>query len=85
MVVELDHGFGYRTIYAHLSKAMVKKGDSVTRGQKIAKSGNSGLSTGPHLHYEVHHDGIPIDPTDFFFDDLTFFDLDSQFTSRTEK
>lgn len=85
LVVELNHGFGYRTIYAHLSKAMVKKGDSVTRGQKIAKSGNSGLSTGPHLHYEVHHDGIPIDPTDFFFDDLTFFDLDSQSTSRTEK
>jgi len=85
LVVELDHGFGYQTIYAHLSKAMVKKGDSVKRGQKIAKSGNSGLSTGPHLHYEVHHDGIPIDPTDFFFDDLTFFDLDSQSTSRTEK
>jgi murein DD-endopeptidase MepM/ murein hydrolase activator NlpD len=85
LVIELDHGFGYRTIYAHLSKAMVKKGDSITRGQEIARSGNSGLSTGPHLHYEVHHDGIPIDPTDFFFDDLTFFDLDSQSTSRTEK
>jgi murein DD-endopeptidase MepM/ murein hydrolase activator NlpD len=85
LVVELDHGFGYRTIYAHLSKAMVKKGDSVTRGQKIAKSGNSGLSTGPHLHYEVHHDGVPLDPTDFFFDDLTFFDLDTQSTSQTEK
>ncbi|MDH3268480.1 MAG: M23 family metallopeptidase [Ignavibacteria bacterium] len=78
LVVEIDHGFGYSTIYAHLSKAKVKKGNSVTRGQIIAKSGNSGLSTGPHLHYEVRHDGIPIDPTDFFFDDLTFFDLDSQ-------
>ena len=85
LVVEVDHGFGYRTIYAHLSKAMVKKGTSVSRGQVIAKSGNSGLSTGPHLHYEVHHDGIPLDPTDFFFDDLTFFDLDSQPTSQTEK
>ena len=86
LVVEIDHGFGYRTIYAHLSKSLVKKGNSVTRGQKIAKSGNSGLSTGPHLHYEVHHDGIPVNPTDFFFDDLTFFDLDSsQSTSQAEK
>jgi len=86
LIVEIDHGFGYRTIYAHLSKALVKKGNSVTRGQKIAKSGNSGLSTGPHLHYEVHHDGIPVNPTDFFFDDLTFFDLDSsQSTSQAEK
>ena len=85
LVVEVDHGFGYRTIYAHLSKAIVKRGNTITRGQKIAKSGNSGLSTGPHLHYEVHHNGIPLDPTDFFFDDLTFFDLDSQSTSQLEK
>ncbi len=85
LVVEIDHGFGYKTIYAHLSKAMVKRGNSVTRGQKIAKSGNSGLSSGPHLHYEVHHDGISLDPTDFFFDDLTFFDLNTQTISQTEK
>ena len=85
LVVEIDHGFGYTTIYAHLSNAMVKVGDSITRGQKIAKSGNSGLSSGPHLHYEVHHDGISLDPTDFFFDDLTFFDLDTQTISQTEK
>ncbi len=85
LVIEIDHGFGYNTIYAHLSKAMVKKGNSVTRGQIIAKSGNSGLSTGPHLHYEVRHDGIPLDPTDFFFDDLTFFDLDSQSSSQSDK
>ena len=85
LVVEIDHGFGYKTIYAHLSKAMVKKGNSVTRGQKIAKSGNSGLSSGPHLHYEVHHDGISLDPTDFFFDELTFFDLNTQTISQTEK
>jgi murein DD-endopeptidase MepM/ murein hydrolase activator NlpD len=85
LVVEIDHGFGYETIYAHLSNAMVKVGDSVKRGQKIAKSGNSGLSSGPHLHYEVHHDGISLDPTDFFFDELTFFDLDTQTISQTEK
>ena len=85
LVVEIDHGFGYKTIYAHLSKAMVKRGNSVIRGQKIAKSGNSGLSSGPHLHYEIHHDGVSLDPTDFFFDELTFFDLNTQTISQTEK
>jgi len=85
LVVEIDHGFGYRSVYAHLSQAMVKQGDSIKRGQVIAKSGNSGLSSGPHLHYEVHYDGIAMDPTDFFFDDLTFFDLDTQTISQTKK
>ncbi len=85
LVMEIDHGFGYNTVYAHLSATLVKTGDSVIRGQNIAKSGNSGLSSGPHLHYEVHHDGISLDPTDFFFDDLTFFDLDTQTISQTEK
>ncbi len=85
LVVEIDHGFGYKTIYAHLSKTIVKKGDLVKRGQIIAKSGNSGLSSGPHLHYEVRHNGIAVDPTDFFFDDLSFFDLDTSTTSLTEK
>jgi len=85
LVVEIDHGFGYVTIYAHLSKTMVKRGEIVKRGQVIAKSGNSGLSSGPHLHYEIHHNGVAIDPTNFFFDDLTFFDLESQNKSQTEK
>ena len=85
LVIEIDHGFGYRTIYAHLLKALVTEGENIKRGQPIAKSGNSGLSSGPHLHYEVHHDGISLDPTDFFFDDLTFFDLDTSTTSLTEK
>jgi len=85
LVVEIDHGFGYKTIFAHLSNATVKIGQKIKRGQVIAKSGNSGLSSGPHLHYEVHHSGISLDPTDFFFDDLTFFDLDTSTISRTEK
>jgi len=85
LVIEIDHGFGYKTVYAHLSQAMVKEGEKIKRGQTIAKSGNSGLSSGPHLHYEVHHDGIALDPTDFFFDDLTFFDLDTSTISLTEK
>ena len=85
LVIEIDHGFGYRTIYAHLLEALVTEGENIKRGQPIAKSGNSGLSSGPHLHYEVHHDGISLDPTDFFFDDLTFFYLDTSTTSLTEK
>lgn len=85
LVIEVDHGFGYRTIYAHLSKANVKEGEKVKRGQIIAMSGNSGLSSGPHLHYEVHHEGIAMDPIDFFFDDLTFFDLDTSTISLSEK
>ena len=85
LVVEIDHGFGYKTVFAHLSDTTVKIGQKIKRGQVIAKSGNSGLSSGPHLHYEVHHSGISLDPTDFFFDDLTFFDLDTSTISRTEK
>ncbi|MGE5861109.1 MAG: M23 family metallopeptidase [Ignavibacteria bacterium] len=71
--VEIDHGFGYRTVYAHLSKTKVKVGQKVNRGDQIAKTGNTGLSTGPHLHYEVHHNGVKQDPQDYFFDDLSLF------------
>ena len=75
LVVEIDHGFGYETVFAHLSKTLVKKGQIVSRGDLIAKSGNSGLSSGPHLHYEVHHNGERLNPVDFFFDDVNFFEL----------
>ncbi len=75
-VVEIDHGFGYTTLYAHLYRYLVKKGQKVKRGQKIALSGNSGrLSTGPHLHYEVRHNGIPLNPRNFIFDDIKLFDI----------
>lgn len=73
--IEIDHGFGYRTRYAHLSKSLVKRGQKVSRGELIAKTGNSGLSTGPHLHYEVSHNGKKLDPAQFFFDDLGFIEL----------
>ena len=85
LVIEIDHGFGYSTIYAHLSKALVKRGEKIKRGQVIAKSGNSGLSSGPHLHYEVHHNGKALDPIDFFFDEYTFFDLNTSTISQSEK
>ncbi len=60
--VVLDHGQGITTQYSHLSKANVKKGDRVRKGQQIAESGNTGKSTSPHLHYEVRVNGVPIDP-----------------------
>jgi murein DD-endopeptidase MepM/ murein hydrolase activator NlpD len=74
LTIEIDHGFGYRTVYAHLSKTMVRKGKEVNRGDVIAKSGSSGLATGPHLHYEIHHNGIIENPIGFFFDDMAYFD-----------
>ena len=73
--IEIDHGFGYRTRYAHLSKALVKRGQKIKRGDLIAKSGNSGLSTGPHLHYEISHNGRKLNPSRFFFDNLGFIEL----------
>ncbi len=73
LCVEINHGFGYKTIYGHLSKTEVKEGQKVDRGFEIARSGTSGLSTGPHLHYEVEHNGVKLNPEDFFFDDINFF------------
>ncbi len=69
--VVLDHGNGYQTIYAHLSKAVIRQGQHVRQGDTIAFSGNSGLSTGPHLHYEVRKDNMVVNPTAFFSDDAT--------------
>lgn len=75
LCVEINHGFGYTTLYGHLSSANVQLGQKVLRGTVIARTGNSGLSSGPHLHYEVTHDGIKLDPAGFFFDDLNIFAL----------
>ena len=77
LTIEIDHGFGYQTIYAHLSSAKVKVGQTVNRNQVIAKSGNSGLSSGPHLHYEVLHNGQYFNPEEFFFDEYSYFESNS--------
>jgi murein DD-endopeptidase MepM/ murein hydrolase activator NlpD len=63
--VLIDHGNGFRTKFDHLKKSLVKKGDLVTRGQVIGLVGNSGRSTGPHVHYEIHYDDKIVNPTRF--------------------
>lgn len=70
MTVELDHGYGYRTRYAHLHSSKVKPGQKVVRGEYIADSGNTGKSTGPHLHYEVVLKGRKVNPVNYYFMDL---------------
>lgn len=60
--IVIDHGFGTETKFAHASKILVREGQRVSRGQRIALVGNTGLATGPHLHYEVHVNGRPVDP-----------------------
>ena len=69
--VIIDHGYNYQTLYAHLSRSLVRKGQKVKRGDVIALVGNTGKSTGPHLHYEVHYKNKPVDPRNFYFLDLS--------------
>ncbi len=66
--IEIDHGFGYRTKYAHLSRTAVKVGQRVKRGEIIGYAGNTGYSKGPHLHYEVIRHGDKVNPIDYFID-----------------
>ncbi len=65
LCVIVDHGYGYQTIYAHNSRNIVREGQVVKKGQVICYSGNSGDSTGPHLHYEVRINGRPVNPVNF--------------------
>ncbi|MCB9675430.1 MAG: M23 family metallopeptidase [Alphaproteobacteria bacterium] len=64
-VVEIDHGFGITTVYAHCTQLFVEEGERVVGGRKIATMGNTGRSTGPHLHFEVRLDGSSVDPMDY--------------------
>jgi len=74
--VIINHGFNYETLYAHLIKSLVHAGEQVRRGDIIAMVGSTGKSTGPHLHYEVHYKGVPVDPRNFYFLDLSPEDYD---------
>lgn len=70
-LIELNHGFGYKTRYGHLSKMYVKEGDSVTRGQVIGEVGNTGVSTSSHLHYEVRFRDNTVNPIHYFNKDMS--------------
>ncbi len=69
--VRINHGYGYETRYAHMSKILVEAGANVKRGDVIGEVGSTGLSTSPHLHYEVLINGKYVNPVNFYFDDLT--------------
>ncbi|MDZ7738623.1 MAG: M23 family metallopeptidase [Bacteroidales bacterium] len=70
-MVEVDHGYGFNTIYGHLSAVKVSRGQEVKRGELLGLSGSTGISSGPHLHYEIHYNGRVQNPLYFFDDDLT--------------
>jgi murein DD-endopeptidase MepM/ murein hydrolase activator NlpD len=85
--VVINHGFGYSTLYAHMSRFAVRPGQKVRRGDIIGYVGNSGSSTGPHLHYEVIRGGKKIDPIHFFFNDLSpeEYDLVRELASQSNQ
>ncbi|MBT3621956.1 MAG: M23 family metallopeptidase [Flavobacteriales bacterium] len=68
--VIINHGYGYKTLYAHMTKYIVRKGQKVKRGEVIGYVGSTGTSVAPHLHYEVHKDGRKINPVNFYYNDL---------------
>lgn len=69
--VVINHGYGYQTLYGHMSRIKARRGQSVKRGEIIGYVGNTGTSTAPHLHYEVRKGGRPINPVNFYYNDLT--------------
>ncbi len=73
--VVVDHGFGYKTRYAHLHSISVQKGQKVLRGEELGTLGNTGKSTAPHLHYEVLYRNNPVNPLNFFANDIESEDL----------
>lgn len=81
--VVVNHGYNYKTVYAHLNKINVKKGQTVKRGDVIGEMGNTGQSTAPHLHYEVRKNDRPVDPVNFYFNDLTPEEYDDFVTAAS--
>lgn len=69
--IKIQHGFGYETLYAHMSKILVKRGQRVERGEVIGLVGSTGTSVAPHLHYEVFKEGKRVNPAHYYFNDLS--------------
>lgn len=84
IVVIINHGYSYKSVYAHLSKKAVKAGQKVKRGQIIGYVGNTGLSLGPHLHYEIIKNGSYVNPVHYFFNDITPAEYDAILKSSKE-
>ena len=83
--IEIDHGYGYKTKYAHLSKLAVNKGQDVKRGELIGYVGNTGKSTGPHLHYEVSVNDKKVNPINYFYNDLTIQEYDQMLKNCSQE
>ncbi|MBN2697359.1 MAG: M23 family metallopeptidase [Bacteroidales bacterium] len=78
--IVIDHGFGYETLYGHCHEILVNKGDTVKRGEVIGYVGNTGLSLAPHLHYEVHVNGRPVNPINYYANDLSAEEYEKMIT-----
>lgn len=77
-MVMINHGYGYSTVYGHMSKVIARDGQQVRRGDLLGLCGETGIATNPHLHYEVRLNGVSQNPRDFFFDDINVADIRSE-------
>ena len=78
VMIVLNHGYGYATVYGHLDRVLVRSGERVKRGALVARCGRTGIVTGPHLHYEVRLHGVLQNPVDYFFDDVDYQKIKEQ-------
>ena len=83
--IRIDHGFGYVSLYAHLSKYKVRRGQKVKRGDVIGYIGNSGRSVGPHLHYEILKDNKKINPLNFYYGNLSAQEYEALLTQSNQE
>ena len=83
--VIINHNYGYKTVYAHLSKIVVKRGQKINRGELIGFVGSTGVSTAPHLHYEVRRNNKPVNPINYYFNDITPSEYDKMILISSKK